>query len=306
MANLSRTGTCAEDGCDQPIHARLLCKLHYSRQYRQRNPEKMRRYRDQRRTGYLRTECVRCGNPVPAERRQYCTARCQKKGEKERAKARGYERRTAELVCFWCDRSYRGEKQPPGRASWATYCSAECLAAGHSWKKGQHVCLVNWHDCSDCGAKFIRRRRRTRCDPCRQAGPRKPEPSGNARWIAGYCAECGDAFVCRGRYGIRFCCTRCKNAAKGRDYAAKKRTAFVERVFRRKVFQRDGYVCQICRRPTSARWTEGDPLAPTLDHIQPINKGGEHSYANTQCAHAVCNSRKQDNVDDHVQLRLAA
>jgi 5-methylcytosine-specific restriction endonuclease McrA len=34
------------------------------------------------------------------------------------------------------------------------------------------------------------------------------------------------------------------------------------------------------------------PLAPTLDHIVPLARGGHHTRDNTQCAHFSCNTRK--------------
>jgi 5-methylcytosine-specific restriction endonuclease McrA len=34
----------------------------------------------------------------------------------------------------------------------------------------------------------------------------------------------------------------------------------------------------------------------TLDHVVPLAKGGTHEPANTQIAHAVCNSRKNDSI----------
>lgn len=62
-----------------------------------------------------------------------------------------------------------------------------------------------------------------------------------------------------------------------------------------KVFERDGWRCQICGKPTprSRRGTL-HPNAPELDHIVPISKGGPHAYANTQCACRACNIEKGD------------
>ena len=37
-----------------------------------------------------------------------------------------------------------------------------------------------------------------------------------------------------------------------------------------------------------------EPLAATLDHIVPLSCGGEHSEANVQLAHFLCNSTKSD------------
>lgn len=66
---------------------------------------------------------------------------------------------------------------------------------------------------------------------------------------------------------------------------ARKRNAFVEVVDPLKVFERDGGICGICS-------TLVDPKDFHIDHIQPLAKGGEHSYENSQLAHPICNSKK--------------
>lgn len=66
---------------------------------------------------------------------------------------------------------------------------------------------------------------------------------------------------------------------------ARKQAAFVEKVFRSKLFERDQGVCGICGQPV-------DPERYHVDHIVPLIKGGKHSYANTQIAHPKCNTAK--------------
>jgi hypothetical protein len=66
---------------------------------------------------------------------------------------------------------------------------------------------------------------------------------------------------------------------------ARKRNQFVENVYRSKVFKRDAGICGICHEAV-------DPLDWHLDHVRPLARGGEHSYANTQVSHPVCNQRK--------------
>ena len=68
---------------------------------------------------------------------------------------------------------------------------------------------------------------------------------------------------------------------------ARKLGAFVEDVDHAVVFERDAGVCGICNLPVGLD-------AWHLDHIKPLSKGGEHSYANTQVSHPTCNQRKGD------------
>lgn len=60
-----------------------------------------------------------------------------------------------------------------------------------------------------------------------------------------------------------------------------------------KVFDRDGWKCQLCGvlTPKSLRGSYHD-RAPELDHILPLAAGGAHTYANTQCSCRKCNRKK--------------
>lgn len=66
---------------------------------------------------------------------------------------------------------------------------------------------------------------------------------------------------------------------------ARKHTATVEDVDRLVVWETHGGICGICHKPVPR-----DNFH--LDHIIPLAKGGEHSYANTQPAHPPCNLSK--------------
>lgn len=66
---------------------------------------------------------------------------------------------------------------------------------------------------------------------------------------------------------------------------ARQRSAFVEHVDPRRVFERDHGICGICNELV-------DPIDFHVDHVIPLARGGEHSYANTQTAHPACNMSK--------------
>lgn len=73
----------------------------------------------------------------------------------------------------------------------------------------------------------------------------------------------------------------------------------VETVMPNVVFERDGGICGICREVVF----EQDR---TIDHIIPISKGGEHSYANTQLAHRRCNEVKHTTLPEHLATMEAS
>lgn len=74
---------------------------------------------------------------------------------------------------------------------------------------------------------------------------------------------------------------------------AREAAAFVEHVDPALVFSSAAGVCGICHAPIAGtdKWH--------VDHILPLSRGGAHSYANTQPAHAFCNISKGAKVPHH-------
>jgi 5-methylcytosine-specific restriction endonuclease McrA len=70
---------------------------------------------------------------------------------------------------------------------------------------------------------------------------------------------------------------------------AREAGAFVEHVDGAVLWERDGGVCGICSTVISDSF---ETARFQVDHIVPLARGGEHSYANTQVAHPECNRRK--------------
>src|SRR5690606_30426659 len=66
------------------------------------------------------------------------------------------------------------------------------------------------------------------------------------------------------------------------------------------VFDRDGWICQLCLEPIWLVVKGYHPKAPSLDHIVPIsdprpdNPG--HVWSNVQLAHFGCNARKGNRI----------
>jgi len=56
-------------------------------------------------------------------------------------------------------------------------------------------------------------------------------------------------------------------------------------------------ICGICGKPVDKSLKYGDPMAPTIDHIIPVAKGGHPSdIDNLQLAHWICNREKSDKI----------
>lgn len=66
---------------------------------------------------------------------------------------------------------------------------------------------------------------------------------------------------------------------------------------REQVFDRDGWICQLCLAPIDWNLTGRSPLAPALDHVRPLSRGGSHTLDNVQASHFGCNARKSARED---------
>lgn len=58
------------------------------------------------------------------------------------------------------------------------------------------------------------------------------------------------------------------------------------------VFERDEWICHICKTLIDRRLRGDAWMRATLDHVIPISKGGSHTYDNVKAAHYICNQKK--------------
>ena len=123
------------------------------------------------------------------------------------------------------------------------------------------------------------------------------------------CVSCNKTFERPyGRGSVKTCSIKCskdnarvsdRDSSRQAKYARKARMRAVkcEKVAPKSIFERDQYCCGICGDKTLSCEKVPHPLAPTLDHIVPLSKGGSHTAGNLQCAHFRCNSKKADSTD---------
>lgn len=143
--------------------------------------------------------------------------------------------------------------------------------------------------CRACNAADMRERR--------QEHPQRRRPK---RELA--CRACGEPFLGDKRQSA-YCSNECREAHRNRanwKHVVARRTrirqAFVEAFDRAEIFERDGWVCGICHQTIDPALEWPHPMSATLDHIVPLAHGGEHSRANAQASHNICNIRKADKI----------
>lgn len=117
---------------------------------------------------------------------------------------------------------------------------------------------------------------------------RKPRPNFCAvPWRQCASGDCGEWLIARGRR--RFCSGCAEIGIPSFSPSRKVRNA---------IYERDGWVCQLCDRPVDPGAAVASPESASIDHIVPRslwprNKKGVHSIANLQLAHLICNIHRQ-------------
>lgn len=81
-----------------------------------------------------------------------------------------------------------------------------------------------------------------------------------------------------------------------RRYQATKRAVTVEVVSPSAVWERDGGLCWMCCEPVTL-------LKMQIDHVVPISRGGEHSYANCKTSCRRCNLHKGSKLPSELGLK---
>ncbi len=156
---------------------------------------------------------------------------------------------------------------------------------------------VHWHasTCKVCSQPFMGTKGRVTCsDGC------STKNASNGGYVAVpknsvSCVECGALFL--GPGGSEFCSIRCRRRVARRAARAKRSAKYAEtegmseRVTFRSLWERSSR-CHICGELCSRRYVGSHPLAPTVDHIVPISRGGRHLVTNAAIAHMICNGFK--------------
>lgn len=139
------------------------------------------------------------------------------------------------------------------------------------------------------------------------------------------CEICGNEYTVRTRMekeGLKYCtdngccsdaCARKKNHRKNRmngyskshrHRARKYGCEYDGTVTLKRLIKRNGLRCGICGGtcdPNDHSWTDYfGAMSPTIDHIIPLSKGGGHTWDNVQVAHAICNSKKRDMLEEEI------
>jgi len=231
--------------------------------------------------------CPVCGKLFRAimdrgKRRQYCSKECYVAVQ---PLVQSFER-----VCMTC-----GTKYLTAEGYSSEYCSEGCKKAAFTLT------------CTICGKEYeAQNRNQVVCgEECRKEKDRlcsiesycKKDRHKN-KTVIGKCKKCGKQFI--NKYGEKrriYCSDKCSKA-----HSKKLRS----KKFKAKVFERDGWICQICGEKINKTYYYPHPKSASVDHIIPVSLGGPDELYNMQAAHLICNIMKGNNPSPNGdQLRLA-
>ena len=215
-------------------------------------------------------KCVACDTRLTGRATRFCSNRCKvATWKRERPDAAQQQRERASRAL--ADKAR--QRDLPLR---------QCLLCGETFGSARGAML-----CSDDCRKALDRRKQRARDEAKPVAERA-------------CMHCGSVF--RPVYGSKrrvFCSGICASAAarkhgRGGNAQRAKRFGGERRYFNeRRIFVRDGWICQLCgvRTPERLRGKHL-PTSPELDHIVPLSQGGGHVQENCQCVCRACNGSK--------------
>lgn len=129
---------------------------------------------------------------------------------------------------------------------------------------------------------------KTRC----HAGLIDLTPDRPRVWCSGPCAWCGQQFTIVGQVTARYCSRKCQRSSSKARYGQ----FVIPDGVRTSIYERDDWICQLCREPVDPDLGPSDPWGATLDHIECRSWAlvPDDSPSNLRLAHRWCNSVRGD------------
>lgn len=266
--------------------------------------------------------CAICDNEfTPRSQSHMCCSQECGRAQRQRTKIEQGIRQLPQVECGWCGKTFGAKMLGDNNGDVKL---PACCSVSHGLKHAYDPDKSKWllkarcdhgswsllpgRDCDVCGKWMERNGSSCLCsDECRDT--RNEESYARAvisarvryeeNWVNPgefICEECGETFVnSYGETRRSYCSDRCRNRYLKRTRRARVRGAMIGDTFGLyEISDRDHGICQLCMGKVDASKTAPHRDSPTIDHIVPIAKGGEHSYANVQLAHFLCNSKKGD------------
>jgi hypothetical protein len=117
------------------------------------------------------------------------------------------------------------------------------------------------------------------------------------------CVECGEGFVAK-KANAKWCSQICRIRTSRRDESRRRKPGAGAALYTdREIFERDRWICHLCRKPIDPNADRRSPEGATIDHLVPLSHDGDDDPANVAAAHWRCNRDKGVRAMNE-QLRL--
>ena len=113
------------------------------------------------------------------------------------------------------------------------------------------------------------------------------------------CIGCNNLIPSTARADKKWCSEECSLKARSHTMNIQRRIRTSEDVqeFKRsEIYERDGWICQLCNKAVNPKLTFPNPACASLDHVIPLSRGGSHKTTNVQLAHLRCNTSRGNKV----------
>lgn len=186
--------------------------------------------------------------------------------------------------------AHRARRHCPSSA-----CQREALNAARRRRLSRRA-LTEWKLCGHCGAEIDKPKKGKQFCSALCLAREGRFPGSWPYFRDRRCERCDAPMPVEMKREARFCTTTCQNRANSMARRSRHAGAAVERFSRFDVYERDGWVCHICRRPVDRALQWPAPWCASLDHVIPLNEPGSpgHVFANVACSHLFCNHSKHD------------
>lgn len=220
--------------------------------------------------------------------------------------------------CLVCDKEYTTSKRTQ------IYCSRKCQMQSMRKDKASGICLfcgkhftAKRHDsigkyCShQCQINDLHQQKLQRIQEKEEQKKLEEQNRINQTRINEFinvsshlkkCKRCGKIFV--SSYGKEYCSEECRRKAansrhdksRSKDKRLKQCDVRDYSISIHKVYEKYHGICQICGEELSFDCDCNDDVHPSIDHIIPIAKGGNHTWDNVQLLCRRCNYLKRDKI----------
>lgn len=263
-------------------------------------------------TGKRQEFCIQCGCELPKFKTKFCSHRCELIN-----RGKILDHGLLEKVCPICGKSFTTYK------SRKITCSDECSVAYHNKnKKKDRERYANRHpnyiSAEERHIMSLERKAKLDKDKALKAKNKAKErqkilaekekiKQANIQYWQQYneehvCVVCGKKYIAHHPFS-KYCSKKCERKTHPKDRKRLKGKIVDKDITLIKVAKKYNNICQICG--LKVEWTDkqcinGTTICgeyyPSIDHIQPLSKGGLHCWDNVWLAHRKCNSYKSDKI----------